>query len=238
MNNQKSLIFKLYVPLIVLAIGATIFTWFYSGQIDVGSFLLNLSTEVLGIIITVWYVDKIISSHNQAQWRITNQLIEKRIKTILDGILTVFSFTYGALEAIENKFTLHDRVHKFDVVIDFVREHAISLKNDKDLPKKILLLSLTDIHEFGETILKNQAEISNLIDMFGARISPNQMESLISIQDALKNIESRLPSLNLQFKKEIHNTEIKRITAEAVAELIQHCIGEIEELQNILRPDE
>ena len=73
----------------LLTIGAQAFF------LQADGFFINLSTEVIGILITVCYVDWILRRNQDRQWSATDELIEKRLMIMLNNTVSHIRFCMG-----------------------------------------------------------------------------------------------------------------------------------------------
>lgn len=76
--QRNFLIKRLIIPLLLLAILSLVLSYFLPWQ----GLFINLFTTFLGILITVFYVDKILSEHDRQRWAGVTSRVNKRIEVI------------------------------------------------------------------------------------------------------------------------------------------------------------
>ena len=80
----KSLWLRLALPLALLAVAGI---WLNTIQ-PMDGFFLNLATELLGIIVTVAYVDWVLKAHEREVWRGTSTRIEQRLRVLSNSTVS------------------------------------------------------------------------------------------------------------------------------------------------------
>ena len=81
---SRHLWFRLVLPLIILS-GSSLAI---HGCWEAGGFFINLSTELLGIVLTVAYVDWVLKTHRSAQWAGAESRIGDRLEVLVNGIIS------------------------------------------------------------------------------------------------------------------------------------------------------
>ncbi|MDR7191557.1 hypothetical protein [Luteimonas terrae] len=91
---RKALLLKLALPLLALAIASL---WLNSA-VPTDGFLLNLATELIGIVVTVAYVDWVLKAHEKKSWKGTSDRIADRLRTLSNATVSGLrsSLGYGA----------------------------------------------------------------------------------------------------------------------------------------------
>ena len=80
----KSFWTRLFLPLVSLFV----ISIFIHTQWKADGFFINLSTEVIGILVTVFYVDWIIQQYEKSKWQSADKKINERLIILLNGIIT------------------------------------------------------------------------------------------------------------------------------------------------------
>ena len=174
----KSLWSKLVLPLVLVAAGllALHYRW------DSDGLLINLTTEVLGIVVTVAYVDWIIRRHESNRWQGTNTRIAGRLKVyvnaVISGIRTGLGFGPDVMDQAEIMSGDTERAH---LEVLRVAEHVIAPASRAQL---------AGLDEEGWRRLANHlqsmwAEAERLLDKFPQRLEPRQVELLLDIQTTI-----------------------------------------------------
>ncbi|MEW6674207.1 MAG: hypothetical protein AB1427_21135 [Thermodesulfobacteriota bacterium] len=169
---------RLALPLLVvfgLAIAAH-FAW------DGDGFFLNLSTELLGILITICYVDWILRRHEQRQWKSTDERIANRLRILLNatisGLRTGLGFGTDVLDqrvaSSLDPYAMHKDVMR-------IGEHVIA-------PAARSRVQALD--QNGWTMLVRQIRnahdgVSTFLNVFQSRLTPEQISGILDLQEAL-----------------------------------------------------
>ncbi len=174
----RSFLIRLGLPLAVLFGIALLLNarWQASGL------FLNLATEIIGIMITVFYVEWLIRDHERRKWQSTDLRIANRLRILLNAtvssmrsglgfdpeILDERALALGDLKDIHNEImrvaekVLYPRVHE--------RVHDLDQKGWKSLA----------------THLANaQSATTRFFNAFRERLDPDQIANLLDLEEAL-----------------------------------------------------
>ncbi|CAN4278983.1 hypothetical protein LJR125_001863 [Pseudoxanthomonas sp. LjRoot125] len=88
---MKALLLKLALPLLALA---SVSIWLNSYTYTDG-FLLNLATELIGIVITVAYVDWVLKAHEKKAWMGTSVRIADRLRNLSNASVSGLRSSLG-----------------------------------------------------------------------------------------------------------------------------------------------
>lgn len=172
---SRRLWLRLVLPLMILsAISVAVHVC-----LEAGGFFINLSTELLGIVVTVAYVDWVLKAHESAQWAGAGSRIKSRLEVLVNALISGIRSSFGigpaALEQLipftNDPRTVHEALVRFgkEVLVPVAREHLDSL--DKAGWRKLAThLQLV------------WSEAERVINLFGNRLQPRQLELLLDIQ--------------------------------------------------------
>jgi hypothetical protein len=95
-NDATGFWITLVLPLVGLFGIALLLNRYLDGNSN--GFFINLATEVVGIGITVFYVDRILKRHEQAQWKGADARVGARLQILLNSIVSSIrsGLRYGA----------------------------------------------------------------------------------------------------------------------------------------------
>lgn len=148
------------------------------------SFFLNLATEVLGIILTVFLIDRILKDQNKEKWKNVDKRIGTQLKLLINmsisGIRSSLKLDPNLIEHYSNNSTQPNEIHKAIV--------QIGTKEIK--PNLLSLLSSLDSDQWFNLTLHLQTSNNSLNDFlnsFQTLVSPEQMEYLLDLQEALRH---------------------------------------------------
>jgi hypothetical protein len=230
MKNQTShLLFKLVIPLSVLAIISLLLEGIFNGCLIKNNFFLNLATEIIGIIITIWFVDKTLKTYNEQMWKKADKIIAKRIEDVLYGMFLEFAMIFNLLNTIEAQFSVDERRKSPLDVLEFIPKYFVALTGDKQFHERIYGLDINEIKEIFDASKKYKLELAKIIDTFLSRMTPEQIELLVSTQNILEQT-IRWTSVTKFWDKSVQSTDaddwiaLKNGASNKIADLLRECM--------------
>lgn len=188
-KESKFLVKPFILPFSIIAVGLIILSLFIVKQSYWSTFqglFLNLGATIIGIIITVVYVNYVLSKQEKQKWNGVSTNINNRIKSCLINIIGLF---YGNFELNITSMNLNDVLKIIMAPIDNDPE---SFKDIINIGKKIEKTpKLKDIdqkrldHLF-KSISHLQDKLLNLIQLFGDKIEPPILQDLLELEEKLK----------------------------------------------------
>lgn len=198
---KKLLIWQLFVPLLIASGMSFGIAYLLNNRLDYSSVFLNLSTDFMMIVITIWYVDKVLQRHNNENWKEADFAIKYKIY-----ILATYS-----IETICSPLGIHDTslpehelfVSKLrsqrkggldmdyygDFAKKFVAGHFISDPAHDPFTKHFAQERIKQSHmtpeqctEIFEKLKKFRDEASQITNSYSVRLSANQIKALIDFQ--------------------------------------------------------
>jgi hypothetical protein len=176
----KSLLIRLVLPLILL-FGIT-FT--FSRMWSQEAIYVNLTTEILGIIVTVSYVAWILRWQEEQKWKSTDDRILNRLKVLLNSILSSIRVGLGiSFDVFQKRIPISNSVNLNDVHKEMisVSENVISpmiLQHIRNLDTKGWKSLATQIANAHNSILV-------FLNAFHLRLSPDQISILLDLEETL-----------------------------------------------------
>lgn len=146
---------------------------------------LNLATDLVTIIITVLYVDWVLSQHEHATWFGVDQYIAS------EAGRAGHAFIASIAEVLKLEDRLYPRYEKQSVA---EIQQAI-LQNARSLDRLAIEDSLASLSALGwqhlmTVVGTRRMEISPLISQFGSRMDPPQLEALLAFREVISTILS------------------------------------------------
>ena len=178
--DKKSLLLRLLLPLtIVFTVSIGL-----HHQFNFDGFFLNLATELIGIIITVAYVEWIIRKHEQTKWGATKQKIKERFIVFLNGLISGIRSNLGYQSDIYDERILdkgdpsliHDELIR---VAQQVLEPTVLHKLETLGPEewKSMYRHMNLMHQVAK----------DLLVLFGSKLGPSLYEELLDLEEAIRN---------------------------------------------------
>lgn len=227
----KPLLLPLILPLSILILFCLIINYFFSCY----GFFINLSTELIGIIITVFYVDYILKKKESENWiqveKKVSEELRKFINITITSIRSIFN-DYDFIEYLSKEGCISNPI---DIqlmnkkLIEFSKEILGPLTFDK-----ISLINQSDWKKLKNLLFDLQNDTDRLLTIFGTKLAPQQYEYLLAIQVTLKSITSSIslvpdilgvpddelpPNTNAKSLKEFFNESI----AKEINNLLNNC---------------
>jgi hypothetical protein len=180
---QASLVRRLVVPLACVAVisGGLHMYWSADG------FFLNLATELVGILITVAYVDWILRHHEEERWSGTKARISTRLQQFASSTVTGIRVSFGFKTDVFDHSVLEAGGPQ-DATREVMRvaEHVL-------MPAAGVRIAALDPAGWKNLSLHLQTmslEAGKLLDRFGSRLKPGAVETLLDIQQALDSAQT------------------------------------------------
>jgi len=179
---SRDLLLRLVLPLGLLAILGLILSTLFNIPFDTSGFLINLSTDFLMIIITILYVDWVLRTSESKRWLLVDKQINSRIRTIVyDCLFSTFK-SLGIFDQVKGVMTINQQD------IQLYLDNSKQIITDESLLHKLMGREdyLWDFVINDMTIVRR--DILQLLDMFGNKISPSQIDLLLSIEMRMYHI--------------------------------------------------
>lgn len=177
MNRRHFL--KLVLPLGITIVGCALLR-IYAIQDD-GGILVNLMTELVGIIITVGYVDWVLKEHEKKQWSDVDERIIERLRIFVNRSITNIRVSLD----INMDFILileNDRIlmHKECLRIskEIIEPYAGHKINNFD-PKKW--------HRLAHVLQQIANNAEEIISLFGHKLTAKRYTLLLDVQELAQN---------------------------------------------------
>jgi hypothetical protein len=177
---SKPLWMRLVLPLI-LFFGAAIFMNFVW---EAQGFFLNLATELVGILITISYVDWILRHHEKLKWLPTDTRIANRLRILLNATISSIRSGLGfSDEVIDARVTATLNLVAIHKDIIRVAEQIIA----PEALTRIQALNQDAWKSLARQIQNAHNGVLTFINVFQSRLSPDQICNLLDLQESLSN---------------------------------------------------
>lgn len=182
---NRTLVLGLTVPLLL----ASAITLWISRPITVREVFLNLATDFITIVITVWYVDWILNRQEQLRWQNAEKYISAEAGKLGHSLVSAVVEDIKLSNQIFPKKNppLHKRT------IEDIQAEILSNVKKLDHDQIIAKLKELDASQWSKLMIGLQsraAEITVLISQFGSRLNPEKLEVLLTLRDAIDTAES------------------------------------------------
>jgi len=221
---RKALLLKLALPLLVLA-SATI--WFHF-RTDTDGFLLNLATELIGITITIAYVDWVLKAHEKKVWMGTSVRIAERLRTLANASVSGLrsSLGFGA-DILDDAIIQSGDLGKINKEVMRIGLHVLQPR----LRTRLEALDVQGWRALAAHLQGTWGEAERLLQ-FGHRLESEDIELLFDLQEEAQSAltfwrtfpdiagvpDEDLPPTNSNTRE--LKSALNDITAEALARFI------------------
>lgn len=177
---KRYLLYRLVLPLIVLFGICILLSLRWP---EVGLFV-NIASELIGILITILYVDWILKQHELQRWNTTDIRIANRLRILLNTTVSSIRSGLGLSYNVVNELALrsNDLITIHNELMR-VAEHAIS---------PVIYQQVCTLDRNGWKLLTTQiANAHNgalaFFNAFQSRLDPQQITRLLDLQEALSS---------------------------------------------------
>lgn len=147
--------------------------------------LLNLISEVVGIALTVFLVDRLLKRREQRKWVTSKILVKARLFKIVDGFIN---------NIVGSSFN-HSRrggmyVYYFGIT-EVMSDGSLRGFRDADFLKEIesrFEMKSLSTEEVNPIIVKTQQKLATLFDLAGHLLEPELIQSLLEFEDRLLSV--------------------------------------------------
>ncbi|QDT56274.1 hypothetical protein Pan44_43270 [Caulifigura coniformis] len=146
---------------------------------------LNLGTELIGILVTVWYVDWILDRHDESRWRSTDLLVNEQLKVALTDVVLAVRQGLQDLNILEDP-ELREDTNVLTTLVD----QAAGYDVDR-VRKQIDRVGSKGMEALGESVDRALESLARFFDRYSHRLNPETSTLVIRLERALN--ESKLP---------------------------------------------
>jgi len=148
---------------------------------DLDGLLVNLSASFLTIIVTVFYVDWVLRTHETGRWTRTDQRIAQRLEVFVNALVSALRVSLGFGPDIMDQSVVLSQ--------DIAAGHKETLRIAEHVLSPAMQARVEQLDEASWKLLARQlqwiwTEAERLLDRFSYRLSPRQIELLLDIQTA------------------------------------------------------
>jgi hypothetical protein len=186
-NMNRNPLAIITLTLLILSLITLNLSVYLNKSLDLSGLLINLFTEILGIIITLIYVDQVIKANEERRWRKTEKFIHNRIgKFALDTSYRI-SMSLGFKENLSNALTGTIRDMRIDKVVYLIAE-TIEQNIAPAVARQARTFDDDTWKEAIQQIDQSIFEVNQIFDLFSYRLSAENSQILLEIQNSLNGI--------------------------------------------------
>ncbi len=177
---NTALLTRLAIPLLALfgvAIAIHNF-WVADG------FFLNSATELLGILITIFYVNWILKKRDQQRWLPTDKRIAQRLRVLLNATISGLRDGLGfATDLLDEPLPATFDEYKIHKELMRIGEHVIS----PSALSHVQALDKNGWAKLSRHIQNSHNGVLTFLKVFQPRLTPGQFSDLLDLEKSLAN---------------------------------------------------
>lgn len=235
---DKHIITRLFIPLVTLAVLSIILNTF----VEFNGFFINLATELIGIILTVMYVDYIIKKREAEKWENVENKISQALSTLVNATISTVRTAFGyGIDIIDYEV---ERAVLLNPTKNINLMHKELMRISKEILEPTALERISILDQKGwMSFIKGLQYLYGSADKFltvhGAKLTPKQYELLIEFQEALNKIIIPyttfpdiigVPDDKLPKGTRTPADEMKSVLNESLAKDIRNLLSKVREL--------
>jgi len=200
----RELFLRLIVPLLLVSVVSISLSACLGHGFDAAGFCLNIGNDALAIAATIWYVDRVLKSHEEKQWQLADRLIGGKIdRFFAAGTSTLIkAFESVGLYTLYVNRILEPRPEQ-QPSSSYMRRLAIDVAQELLTHENIEsgVRAITETQWLGVIgdIERLLDEATSIIDVFGNRLSPEKTSLILQVQEHLNGIISAHATLEILF---------------------------------------
>ena len=204
-----------------------------------GGFFLNLATEIIGILITIGYVDWILKQHEKQRWLSTDMRIVYRLKILLNATVSGIRHGLGlSPDILDERIIASGNLNAIHNEIVRIADHVIS----PIVHQRVQALDPRGWKSLATHIANAHNGILVFLNAFQGRLSPDQVSNLLDLEEALSHslmFYATFPDLAGVHKDELPQTHtppdiLQQSGYEATAKDLQRALAIIKILSQPL----
>lgn len=151
---------------------------------EADGFFLNLATELVGILITIGYVDWILRHHEKQRWFSADARIANRLRILLNATISGIrnGLGFGPEVLDQEVMTTSDPIVMHKEIIR-VAEHVIA----PTAQQRVRALDQNGWKSLATQVQHAHNGVMTFLNMFQSRLNPEQITYLLDLQEALAN---------------------------------------------------
>jgi hypothetical protein len=147
-------------------------------------FFLNLATEIVGILITIPYVDWILKQHETQRWLGADARIANRLRILLNSTVSGIRDGLGfSPDILDERFPVSKNLSAMHNEIIRIAEHVIS----PIVYQRVRALDPRGWKSLATHVANSHNGTLIFLNAFQARLSPEQISDLLDLQEALSS---------------------------------------------------
>lgn len=199
---------KLVVPLFILGI----LSLYISEFIDYKDFLINMGAEILGIIITLVYVDILIAKYEKSKWRPVGKRLKNHILKTSNTITMILKKVVDKEDVLveyQPPVRMMDIDKAKKIAVDMINDYNTNLRYQLD--RKLHILTDAEWDRLIKYFSDLYSETLDYQTRYNAIASPDQIKCIMEIDYYLSNIMANYKIMTREFDSKSNHKKDKMI---------------------------
>jgi hypothetical protein len=151
---------------------------------------LNLFSEVLGIFVTVFFVDRILKSREERRWKASKIFVYSKLLHITTGILENF-IPASKSKMPERVVYLYGKL-RTGPVLDITYENVWEQKTEAAIAEHMQKRDNEGLSSIIEHLLNAQKQLSEVVNDYGFFLDPELLSFVLTIENSINPVAERL----------------------------------------------
>lgn len=178
---------KLLIPLLFLAGMSFFVAKSLSPSLDYSNIFLNLTTDFIVVIITIYYVDSVLKTHENERWKRADYSIISRIGNniliLIERICILFDLS-SVMQEMYPKLYGPRGSSQFVVYLYFISE--MTKKTPDHFQKLFMALTEEDREKINNTAKDCSPILSQALLLYGNRLPPELLLEIVDTQESIR----------------------------------------------------
>lgn len=181
---DKKITKSITLPLIVSFLVSIVLHW----GLDFDGFFLNLATEIIGIIITVAYIDYILDRQKNEEWKATRAIVAIRVQKFVMGSI---NNCHEGLKFVPADIVIRitSRTPGTEYLAQNILDAARSNLSFSETQKRLNLFDNSDWKYLSAKMVTVSEEADKLLLHFGEKITSQQYQLILETQSTAELVD-------------------------------------------------
>ena len=182
---------------------------------DLKAFSLSISTTLLGILITVFYVDRVINNsineEKEKRWDPARKSINKIIDRFISDLCHAIIIEIKGIENIEHWLKENNKNHKnisnkTNEKTELLLEYAENEMKVEQLSKISVFSNLDKYNNIYKELLDISDKIQIFLSYSHDSLDPRVLSSFINMVETINMLESHIESIDINYVKKFEDS--------------------------------
>jgi len=185
---KKLLFWRLLIPLLILSIISLILAYKSSGSLDLyANIFLNLATDFFMVIVTVYYIDKVLKDNEDRRWDQVNFSIGNRIAAKINPAIGYICKALGADKLIPEIYPkLYNPRGTPDTIHYLYFIHELEKRPGLGFNEEFVQLFEADKENILKQIESCSAALNEFLTFYSSHLPPELLLAIVDAQESIR----------------------------------------------------